>query len=78
MQAREGREDVEFSGELAEELDGADAVGVEDVVNVRGEIVPDGGGRDRDAWGPVFDELFDIEEAVIARGPRGLLRVGRR
>ena len=64
--AGERGENAGFSGVLAEELDGADAVCVEDIVDVVGEIVADGGGRKRDAWGPLFDEGLDVEEAVVA------------
>src|SRR5258705_12546901 len=64
----ERREDVDFGGVLSEAFDGADAVGVEDVVNIRGEVVADGGGWDGDARGPLFDEFFDVEEAVVAGG----------
>ena len=28
----------------------------------------DGGGWDGDARGPLFDEIFDVEEAVVAGG----------
>jgi len=37
-------EDIDFGGVLAEEMDGADAVFVEGVVDVLGEVVVDGGG----------------------------------
>ena len=60
-EARERREDVDFGGVLAETFDSADAVGVEDVVNIRREVVADGGGWDGNARGPLFDELFDVE-----------------
>jgi hypothetical protein len=53
---------------LAKAFDGANAVGVEDVVNIRGEVVADGCGRDGDAGSPLFDEFFDVEEAVVAGG----------
>jgi hypothetical protein len=53
---------------LAEELDGAGAVGVEDVVDVGAEVVADGGWWDGDARCPLFDEVVDVEEAVVARG----------
>ena len=59
---------VGFGGVLAEELDGADAVGVQDVVDVMGEVMADGGGRDGDARRPLFDEVLDVKKAVIARG----------
>src|ERR1700730_2397365 len=64
----EGREDVDFGGVLAEAFDGADAVGVEDIVNIRGEIVAGGGGGGGNARGPLFDEVFDVEKAVVAGG----------
>ena len=64
----EWREDVGFGGVLAEELDGAEAVGVEDVVNIRGEIVADSGGWDSDSRSPLFDQPLDIEKAVVAGG----------
>ena len=59
---------LDFGRILAEEFDGADAVGVEDVVDVVGEVVADGGGGDGDAGGPLFDEIFDVEKTVVARG----------
>jgi len=67
-EVREWREDVDFGGVLAEAFDGADAVGVKDVVNIRGEIVADRGRWYGYARGPLFDELFNVEKAVIARG----------
>ena len=60
--------DVGLSRVLAEYLDGADAVGVENVVNIRGEILADGDGRDGDSRGPLCDQVFDVEEAVVAGG----------
>ncbi len=59
-------EDVDFGGVSAEAFDGVDAVGVEVVVDVVGEVVANGGGRDGDARGPLIDEFFDVEEAVVA------------
>ncbi len=67
-QAGKRGEDIDFVGVLAEEFDGADAVGCEGVVNVAGEVVADGVGRNGDAGCPLFDELFDVGEAVIAGG----------
>ena len=61
-------EDIDFGGVLAEELDGADAVGVEDVMDVMGEIVPNGRGWDGDTRCPLFDEGFDVKQAVVAGG----------
>src|SRR5258705_4038144 len=61
-------EDIDFGGVLPEQLDGADAVGIEDVMNIRGEVMADGGGWDRDAGGPLLDEIFDVEKAVVTRG----------
>lgn len=65
---REGGEDINLGGVLTEEFDGTDAVDVEVVVDVAGEVEADGGGRDGDSGGPLFDELFDVGEAVIAGG----------
>jgi len=62
------RKDAGFGGVLTEELDGANAVGVKDVVDVMGEVVTDGGGRDGDARRPLFDQVFDVEKAVVAGG----------
>ncbi|MCU1252279.1 MAG: hypothetical protein JWQ49_5308 [Edaphobacter sp.] len=67
-EAGEWGEDVDFGGVLAKSFDGADAVGVEDIVNVRGEVVADGDGGEGDARGPLFDEFLDVEEAVVAGG----------
>ena len=53
-------ENVDFGGVLAEEFDGADAVGVEEVVDVVGEVVADGCGWDGDAGGPLGYELIDV------------------
>ena len=64
--------DGDFGGVAAEECDGIDAGGRERVVDVLGEVVADGGGWDGDAWGPLFDELIDVGEAVVA----GELKVG--
>ena len=61
-------EDICFGGVLAEDFDGADAVGVENVVDVSGEVVADSGGRDGDAGGPLLDDLLDVSEAVVAGG----------
>ena len=54
-EAGKWREDIDFSSILAEAFDGADAVGIEDVVNIRRKIVADGGGWDGNARGPLFD-----------------------
>ena len=64
-------QDVGFGGVAAEEFDGGDAVGRERVVDVAGEVVADGGGRDGDARRPLFDERVDVGEAVVA----GVLQV---
>lgn len=37
-------------------------------MDVVGEVMPDGGGGDGDARGPLFDELVDVKQAMIARG----------
>src|SRR5580692_10311003 len=74
----EWRQDACFCGVLTEEFDGADAVGVEDVVDVRGEIVADGCRRKGDAWRPLFDEIFNIQEAVIAGGFKVFNKLSRR
>ena len=49
-----------------------DAVRVEGVVDVVGEVVADGGGREGDAGGPLGDKVFDVGEAVGA----GVVEVG--
>jgi hypothetical protein len=51
---------------LTEELDGADAIGFEGVVDVAGEVVADSGRGDVDARCPLVDEIFDVLETVIA------------
>src|SRR5271154_1577057 len=61
-------EDVDLDGVSAEEFDSADAVGVEDVVDVVREVVADGGRRDGDARCPLVDEVFDVEETMVAGG----------
>jgi hypothetical protein len=63
-----GGEHIDFCSVLAEEFDSSDAVGVEDIVDVVGEVVADGCGWDCDAGRPLFDELLDVEKAVVARG----------
>lgn len=35
-------------------------------MDVLGEVVADGGGRNGDAWGPLLYEVFDVIEAVVA------------
>ena len=67
-EAGERGEDVDLGGVLAKAFDGADAVGVEDVVNIRGKVVSDGGGGESDAGGPLLDEPLDVEEAVVSGG----------
>ena len=47
-------------------MDGAETGLVEVVVDVVGEVVADGFGRDGDAGGPLADEIGDVGEAVIA------------
>jgi len=64
----QGVEDADVGGEVAEGGDAADAVGVEGVVDVLGEVVADGGGWERDARGPLADEVFGVGEAVLAGG----------
>ncbi len=64
--------DVELGGVLAKQLDGADAVFVEVVVDILREVFADGCGREVDARGPLVDEVFDVSEAVVA----GLVEVG--
>ena len=51
---------------MAEELDGLDAGFVEDVVDVLGEVMADGGGWDGNAGRPLVDEVFDVAKAVVA------------
>ena len=46
---------VDLGGVPAEEFDGGDAVLVEGVVDVAGEVVADGYGRKGDTWRPFFD-----------------------
>jgi len=58
---REWWQNACFRGVLAEEFDGANAVGVENVVDVIGEVVTDGGRWKGDAWRPLFDEIFDVQ-----------------
>ncbi len=65
---RKRGEDVDFGGVLAEAFDGADAVRVEMVVDVVGEVVANGRRGDGDARGPLFYELFDVCEAVVSGG----------
>jgi hypothetical protein len=65
---RQRREDAGLGGVLTEELDGADAIGVENVVDVGGKVVADSGGGNGDAGGPLLDDLFDVEKTVVARG----------
>lgn len=67
MQPGEGLQDVDLGGVLAEEFYGADAVGVECVVDVVGEVVTYGLGEEREARGPLADDVFNVGEAVIAR-----------
>lgn len=55
-----------LGGVLAEELDGTETIVVERVVDVGGEVVADGGGRDGNARGPLVDEVLNMGEAVIA------------
>ncbi len=64
----EGWEQVGFGGEGAEVMDGGNAVVVEGVVDVAGEVVADGCGRQRDARRPFGDEGVQICEAVVAGG----------
>ena len=73
---REGGQHIDFGGVLTKDLDGANAVSVEDVMDVIGEIVTDGGGWKGDARCPLGDEIFDIQEAVIARGLEILNQLG--
>ena len=65
-QGGEWGKNVGFGGILAEEVDGFDAGGVEGVVDVVPEVMADGVGRERDAGGPLVDEVFDVREAVVA------------
>src|SRR6266702_910034 len=56
-----------IGGVAAEELDCGDAVLIQRVVDVAGQIVADGGGWKSDAGRPLFDERVDVGEAVVAR-----------
>src|SRR5579875_3857365 len=68
VQGRQGWQAAELAGEAAEVLDGADAVGVERVVDVAGEIGADDIGWDRDAGRPFANEGFDVGQAGVAAG----------
>jgi len=70
-------QDAGFSSVSAEELNGLEAGLVEDVVNVLGEVVADGGGWDGDARCPLVDEVFDVGEAVVAGVGEILGELGR-
>ena len=70
-------QDAGFSSVSAEELNGLEAGLVEDVVNVLGEVVADGGGREGDAWSPLLHEVFDVSEAVVAGVGEILGELGR-
>jgi hypothetical protein len=54
--------------ERAEVLDGAEAVGVERVVDVLGEVGADDVSGDGDARCPLADEGVDVGEAGVAAG----------
>ncbi len=62
----ERREKVDLGGVLAKELDGADAVFGEVVVDVAGEVMVDGSGGQGDAESPGADEGFDVGLTVDA------------
>jgi hypothetical protein len=68
---RKWGKNISFGGVAAEEFDGGDALGDERVVDVAGEVVADGFGRDGDARRPFGDQRVDVREAVVA----GLLQV---
>ncbi len=59
---------VDLCGEGAEEFDGLQAVGVEGVVDVLGEVGADGFGGEGEAGGPFVDEVFGVGEAGVAAG----------
>ena len=63
---RQRGQNFDLGGVLAEQFDGANAVRIEMVVNVLGEVMTNGCGRDRNARCPFFDEIFYVGEAVIA------------
>lgn len=68
IEGGERRECADACCEGAEELDGKEAVGVQGVVNIAGEVGADGFGADGDAGSPVGDDLVDVGEAGIAAG----------
>ncbi len=59
-------ESADLSGVAAEELHGMDAVLGEDVVDIPCEVLADGLGWNGETRGPLFDEVVDVGEAVIA------------
>ena len=68
VEGGEGWEEVDLCGQGAEELDGTEAVGVQGVVDVAGEVGADGFRADGDAGCPVGDELVDVCKAGVAAG----------
>ncbi len=60
------RQDIQLRCVLAKEMDGAEAIVVEQVVDISCEVAADGFGCDGDAWTPLLDEIFDVGEAVVA------------
>ncbi len=74
---RRSAEEIEFwkcgecadaGGKGAEEFDGAEAVGVQRVVDVAREVGADGIGADGEAWVPLGDELLGVGAAGVAAG----------
>ena len=78
VKLREGGEHVDLGRILAEEFDGSNTVSIEDVMDVIGEIVTDGGGGKGDSRGPLFDEILYIQKAVVAGGFEILNELGGR
>ena len=53
-------------GVVAEDLNGANAIGCEGVVNVVGEVLTDRPGREGKAGSPFADQVFDVGDAIVA------------
>ena len=68
MQRGEWWKGADAGGKGAEELDGAEAVGIQSVVDVLCEIGADGLGADGEARRPLGDELLGVGEAGFAAG----------
>ena len=66
VEAVEGWKGPDACGEAAEEFDGAEAVGVEGVVDVVGQIGADRVGGEVEAGRPFGDELVDVGKPGVA------------